>query len=271
MGKNVNKNNQAKKTKYDQKFSDTSGDDSSLLVENINKITDPNVMAAIVDKLLSNSLFTNTILEKLDVKTHITQEVSSQVASLENRVNELEQYSRRNCLKIAGIKEEEGEDTDVILFNLFQKLNLPITIDDTSRFHRVGRINTTSTKPRDIIVRFLSYRNRAIVYQARFDLIKANKDIAPSERVYINEALTYQRVEIFQKARQLVTDKHLSQTYTQDGVIIVKDHHNKKHKCVRLTDLAKFDPSVHVPPPTPGNVPVPLASSTPGASNNPTS
>lgn len=269
MGKN-SKDMQAKKTKYDNKFSDTSSDDSSMLVENINKITDPSVMAAIVDKLLSNSLFTNTILEKLDVKTHISQEVSQQVSSLENRVNELEQYSRRNCLKIAGIKEEEGEDTDVILLNLFQKLNIPITTDDTSRSHRVGSRITPATKPRDIIVRFLSYRKRAIVYQARFDLIKANKDISPGDRVYINEALTYQRVEVFQKARLLVTSKLLSQTYTQDGVIIVKDNHNKKHKCVRLTDLAKFDPTG--PTPSPEHPPVPLATSSPaaGQSINPT-
>lgn len=80
----------------------------------------------------------------------------------------MEQYSRRNCLKITGIPEEKNENTDTLAPNVFNNLVLKentekISVKDISRSHRVGKYDPRR-KPRDIIVKFTSYRDRAKVY-----------------------------------------------------------------------------------------------------------
>ena len=40
------------------------------------------------------------------------------------KLDEMEQYSRRNCLKIAGIPEEKDENTDTLVLNVIINLIL---------------------------------------------------------------------------------------------------------------------------------------------------
>jgi hypothetical protein len=112
------------------------------------------------------------------------------VADLEQRIHERndedEQYSRRNCLKFCGIPESNDEDhCDKIVLNVVNKLMLTdvtrkLTPEDIDRTHRVGRPKrgTITTKgPRNIIVKFVSYRNRARVFASKRNLktFNANK------------------------------------------------------------------------------------------------
>ena len=81
--------------------------------------------------------------------------------------DEIEQYSRRNCLKFCGIPESNDEDCDQIILNVVNKLMLTdgtrkLTPEDIDRTHRVGRPKRgaiTTKGPRDIIVKFVSYRD----------------------------------------------------------------------------------------------------------------
>ena len=51
----------------------------------------------------------------------------------------LEQYSRRNSLRIAGIPEEEGEETDKIVLGLAANLNIELNQTEIDRSHHVGK------------------------------------------------------------------------------------------------------------------------------------
>ena len=48
-----------------------------------------------------------------------------------------EQYSRRNCVRISGVPEENNEDTDRMVQNMAKDLNVKLTLADIDRSNRV--------------------------------------------------------------------------------------------------------------------------------------
>ena len=89
-------------------------------------------------------------------------------------MDDMEQFSRRTCLKISGIRESgKIENTDQLALSVINELILPttgrnLTLNHIGRKHKIGKpsnqSNMNDKRPRDIIVRFLSYRDRALVY-----------------------------------------------------------------------------------------------------------
>ena len=63
-----------------------------------------------------------------------------------------EQYSRRNSLRMSGVPETATENTDTLVLDAARAINSDIDLCDIDRSHRVGR--PRAGKPRDIIVKF---------------------------------------------------------------------------------------------------------------------
>ena len=62
------------------------------------------------------------------------------VATLELQCDDLEQYSRRNSLRIEGIPERKDEDLVSTVMGVLDAMNLEpvVTIDSINRAHRLG-------------------------------------------------------------------------------------------------------------------------------------
>ena len=164
------------------------------------------------------------------------------------KLDEMEQYSRRNCLKITGIPEEKDENTDTLVLNVINNLILKentekMSINEISRSHRVGKYNP-KRKARYIIIKLTTYRWRARVYGNKSNLKSYNRN--PSKQtgpIFVNEALTSRRAELYGKTRQLVKAKKLNSCWTYDGRIYVKLYGVRGKKMVidSLEDLDKFE------------------------------
>ena len=132
------------------------------------------------------------------------------ISNLLNKIDELEQYSRRNCLLINGIKEVDPpnenlseetsevstqENTGIAVLLLFnEKLGVDVHIKNIDRTHRIGRQKQRNKDaPRQIIVKFSNYITRQRVFQARRKL--------KGTQITIVENLTSKRVAILSKAR----------------------------------------------------------------------
>ena len=97
---------------------------------------------------------------------------------LQTQCDKQDSYSRRENLLIRGIKEQPGEDesTCVIAVKDFivNTMNIPRGTADRmifSRCHRVGQMNSNGAKyTRPIIIRFLDYNDRKLVWSKRFDI-----------------------------------------------------------------------------------------------------
>ena len=156
-------------------------DSSVILSGDLSKLND--LLDSIASDENSFKQAINLILHKENFKNALAGVFASEIASLRKELNdfkfkldEMEQYSRRNCLKITGIPEEKNENTDKLVLNVINNLilnenNDKITTKDISRSHRVGKFDPSRHKTSDIIVKFISYRERARVYANKKNLI----------------------------------------------------------------------------------------------------
>ena len=151
---------------------------------------------------------------KVLTETNTTQQ--STIDKLERSINNMEQYSRRSCIRILGKEEKRGENTDTVVADIC-KSRLGIQIDiskDIDRSHRTGRINPPSSSsaavpPRPIIVKLTSYRIRKEILLKR-RLLKGTG-------VVIVEDLTAKNQKLLKKTRE---HRKVQQTWTTDGRII---------------------------------------------------
>lgn len=108
---------------------------------------------------------------------------------------------------------------------------------DREHTHRVGP-RKKNDKPRDIIVRFLGYRDRAKVFHHKHNLKNYNHNSSTSLKVFINEALTELRsTKILFEARKLARSRLVDSVWTYDGRTIVKLDDNR----VTLTTKDDFE------------------------------
>jgi hypothetical protein len=165
-------------------------------------------------------------------------------------MDDLEQYSRRTCLKISGIRESGRiENTDQLALKVIDELVLPntgqnLTLNHIGRTHRIGKpsnqFSINDKRPRDIIVRFLSYCDHALVYTNKRNLKTHNSDPISHYKIYINETLAQQRAKLYKQTRQLFKDKKIASCWTSDGKILVKSHEDRAFNIQNETDLEQF-------------------------------
>ena len=177
-----------------------------------------------------------TTLEKTnaDLLTE-NKSLASKVVSLEKQLDQAEQYSRRSCLRISGLKEEVNEDTDTLVISIASTIGSEIQIADIDRSHRVGSPRQQRDRPRDVIVKFATYRARQNFFKRRTTL----KD-SGYRGVFVNEDLTRQRSSLLYEARKLLKSAVVKGAWSADGTILVKDHSDRVHRINGLSDLEVF-------------------------------
>lgn len=80
------------------------------------------------------------------------------------------------------------------------------------------------TRPRDIIVKFVSYRSKASVLtkMPMEKLMADNGNQPPHQRIYVREDLTKARATILYKTRHMKKNKLIKDTFSRDGRIVIK-------------------------------------------------
>ena len=151
----------------------------------------------------------------------------------ERQLNDLEQYTRRNSIRIFGVKEQANEDTDQIAVDIAnKKLGFQLTKRDIDRSHRVQQKDPK--KPKPIIVKLCSYKDKSSFMR--------NKKKLKGTGTSIQEDLTVQNLILLQKTSR--SDK-VSAAWTVDGRVFaaVKTTDEKvtlKRRINRESDLNKL-------------------------------
>lgn len=166
--------------------------------------------------------------------------LKGRVDELEGRLDDQEQYSRRTSVRISGVEEEDGEDIEQTVNEIFATLDHRPAIN---RVHRVGAKLTKSDDgkggattivrkgPRQIICQFTNYPDKRKTLKLKADL----KDKLPG--VFFNDDLTRQRSNLFFQAREKKRNDKINDCWTADGRIVIKDKQDKIHYITRLSDL----------------------------------
>ena len=113
--------------------------------------------------------------EIIKKKDNRIEKLEQSVDVLIYKLDDYEQYSRRNTLRISGIPDEEEEDVmDKMMYLINTRLELspPITPEQIDHTHRVGKFNAEKVRP--ISVKFSTYRIRDQVFRNRKKLKTQN-------------------------------------------------------------------------------------------------
>ena len=233
-----------------------------------NMAMDPNefikvLIVALNDKTIQNKLqdVISSDLKKeiahlndnLSKKDQVIKDLENKVSVLEFKYDELEQYSRRNSLRITGLSENDEDPCETTL-NLFDRMDInpKISIEDIDRVHRVGP--KRGDNPRQMLIKFANYRARHRVFKDRSVLRKdgchpdrpweqkkaatnkqtkegpaaaSAKDDPVQQQIFINEDLTKKRASLLWKARCNKRDGKINDCWSSDGLILVKNLQNK--------------------------------------------
>lgn len=177
------------------------------------------------------SEFQKTFDSSMDILRCELRRLEENLRRQDERLDDLEQYSRRNCLLIHGVPETTTEDTTDVVIQLFRdKLKVNIDTSTIDRCHRVGKPHRTvaeATKQgkRAIIVKFISYQHRLQVFRAKRAL--------KNSPVVITESLTTQRQQLLKAAKDKFGPRNC---WTYDGKITVL-RGNKRVHVFTQTDL----------------------------------
>ena len=170
------------------------------------------------------------LVRKIDSLREENSELKSKLVLCDNAVDDLEQYGRRNCLLFHGIKEATGEDCDEEVINLCrERLHIEITPTMIERSHRIGpKKRSMNSKTRPIIAKFVSYRDRQVVFNS--------KKLLKESGFVITESLTKKRMSLLNEKRKTVGSKNI---WTLDGRIHVKLD-DELYIINNLSDLDRF-------------------------------
>ena len=168
-------------------------------------------------------------------KEDMLKEIREMKSFYEEKMDDLEQYSRRSCLVITGVKETRGEDTDQIVEEiLFSKLGLNLAPFEVQRTHRLGQIRDPKdgrAVNRPIIIRFVGYKSRDKVFKVKRKL--------KGTGISIFENLTERRAELLQEVKKIAGYKNV---WTMDGRILTFGRNGQKIQVRRKEDFRNVRP-----------------------------
>ena len=181
----------------------------------VSALRDPDVKTLLTDIFRTANKQTNEAIQDLQntvVKLHADLKsrddtiahLKSENSLMQERIDDLEQYSRKSSIRVFGIPESTQGSTDdklLQLFNTVMEVDPPVSIEDIEVSHRIGKPQapappptdpgssansdgsqaasasdgdshgqTSTSKPRTIIARFASRRVKARVMGAKKEL-----------------------------------------------------------------------------------------------------
>ena len=165
-----------------------------------------NAQDALKAVLVSN----NQLRTELQETKKRVKEQEEDIEELYDSINTLEQYSRKNSIKIVGIPENVCENEEAVL-KIAAALNVQVKAEDIDICHRVKR-----KKSSPIIARFISHKVKRVLYKNRVQLKNVKmSQLFPSalaaarvasDRIFINENLTVNRRKLVKLANDKKAD-----------------------------------------------------------------
>ncbi len=181
---------------------------------------------------------------QLNIRDARIDGLEKRLAKLEIDSDSQEQYTRRPNIIIQGMSEQgDGTTDDKVLFLINNTMGLtpPLVLTDIERSHRLGPKTDREGRPRTqaTIVRFRTERIRDTVFRARTVLKHHNKQHSDAQ-LYINEDLTACRASLAFETRKLKQLKTISDCWTANGKVFVKDFTNKIIQISTADELKLF-------------------------------
>lgn len=155
-----------------------------------------------------------------------TQMHDSRIAILEARLESMEQRARSCNIEISNLPERRGENLVAIMESLSSVIKQPVSVRDIISIHRVPQVSSTSSRPKNVVVKFSSQLLRDNFISA----VRQNKGITTdqlnmqgtTQKVYVNEHLTLQNKKLFRQVRDKAKQNGYRFVWIKHGVVLTR-------------------------------------------------
>ncbi|RZF31931.1 hypothetical protein LSTR_LSTR011528 [Laodelphax striatellus] len=192
-------------------------------------------------KTISNqTLKINECLRLIEDLRKENTSLKRKVSDLETRLEDVEQYSRRNTLEIYGVPEIKNEDVYETVRKVCTALDVNMTREKIDVCHRLGKPKE-DTRPAGIIVKFVRREDKfSILAKRKVKRNLSTQDLGFQQKsaVYINESLSPARRKLFAAAREAKKKNGYAYLWVQNGKILMRREQGKPVvKISSLNDL----------------------------------
>lgn len=154
--------------------------------------------------------------------------LNGKVIELQERLRNLEQYSRKNNVEISGIPKSANEDVRAIVGDIGRALGLEVQPSQIAAAHRIPSFNKTRTP--SLVVQFaerttkeafIARYKESRARSAHLTADKVNK-IFPHDRAYVNDHLSPENKIFFAKLKAKCKDLGYAFVWSRDGKFFAK-------------------------------------------------
>lgn len=185
----------------------------------------------------------NDKLKLLETYKKENEELKNEVCHLNNKINDMEQYSRLNNLIITNYPENRNENVFDIVTNIGETLGVTINDNDMDAAHRL-QSNVNNKNPRNIVVKFVSRRKKEEFlsnYRRKKHSVTLNPVAESSKMIYINEHLSQANSLLFKKAREDLRAKYNFIWTSNCKILVKKDNDASRTHTIRsVSDIEKL-------------------------------
>lgn len=172
---------------------------------------------------------------KIDKLIKNNGEKDAKINELNIRVNELEQYSRRDQIEIYGIEESENENLQNIIIEIAEKIGVEIKDEDIHVVHRLGKIKKDK-KPRAVIAKMQRKKTEEIINKRKPISLQGY-----TNNIYINEAMSPFFKDLWWKAKNQARDMGYRYVWFKRGKLLVrKNEGNRPIRIQSEEDIEKY-------------------------------
>jgi len=172
--------------------------------------------------------------EQREIKSSVAQ-VKSQINTTDAavretsaRLNDLEQYSRRNCLLLHGAVSPTSDTVQFILDTAKNTLGIDLSESDIDRAHPLPRRKgSDGQRPPPIVIKFVSYTARHKFFSAKSKL--------KGSKLFVTEQLTKENALLLRATRE-----KMGNGWSMDGRIYCL-HDSVKKRVANRTDLDNME------------------------------
>lgn len=162
------------------------------------------------------------------------KQLKQKVKTLEQRIEDVEQYSRSNSLEIHGIPQERNEDVMSVVKEVGKALDMNISDSMVDACHRLRR-NQNGNNPPGIIVKFVRRLDKEeFIRKRRVKRTLSTRHInRPDDRpIYVNESLSPSRRRLLAMAKTVQRENNYKFLWVRNGRIFLRKIEDAEVKVV---------------------------------------